>query len=152
MTNLCEMSRALGVPRNTLQFWLDNPARFDPYYDHIAVVRALAGDMDVYDNLTHFERRLVVALLERAFAVGEPLRDRFPFDRWEGIHKAIKTRRDRLLDPPKPKQHRIAELRLTPEMCAKAKAMRRDGIDFAIIGRQLGLSRSSVFRAIRAAA
>lgn len=145
------ISQATGVPRSSVSLWIGKPHAFDPYYDPIAIARAMGGDGEVFDRLTTFEYRLVVALLERADTAGSPVSDRFPFSHKEKIRVAVRRRRDRV-EAPRPSHHRIAETKLTPGACAKVKEMRQKGIDFAVIGRQLGLSRSSVFRALKNAA
>jgi hypothetical protein len=58
------ISRKLGIHHDTVSRWLNNPAEFDPYLDEVAITRALAGDVKVYDNLTTFERDEVHALLD----------------------------------------------------------------------------------------
>jgi len=48
----------LGVSRSTVRHWLDNPSRFSPVIDEVAINRALEGDRKVFKNLTAFESKI----------------------------------------------------------------------------------------------
>jgi hypothetical protein len=90
------IARAVGAPRSTVAVWLAKPAFFDPYYDRVAIRRALNGDVSAYRALTYYEYRLVIALLERDNRGGETVTGRFPPEAAEMIETALRKRRNRL--------------------------------------------------------
>lgn len=48
-------AKAAGVSAGNASVWLRNPARFDPYFDEIALSRALSGDLSAFRALTVWE-------------------------------------------------------------------------------------------------
>lgn len=52
------IGKQLGVSRSTVRHWLDNPERFSPAIDEVAIERALGGDRIVFQNLTAFESKI----------------------------------------------------------------------------------------------
>lgn len=48
----------------TIRAVLRDPERYDPVVDEVAVRRALDGDLEVWQNLTHHERRQVLLLVK----------------------------------------------------------------------------------------
>lgn len=50
-----EIADAVGRRERTIWFWLSNPHRYDPYFDEVALERAMNGERKVYDRLTVFE-------------------------------------------------------------------------------------------------
>jgi hypothetical protein len=149
--SLNKMSKVIGVHRSSIHLWLSDPSAYDPYYDRVAIERAVAGDAGAYDGLTVFERGLVDALLERSDTEENPATARFPKGYRDKVQHAIARRRARVEQGARRKARKIAPTKLTPEVCAKAKALRQQGRDFAVIGEVLGISRASVFRALNAA-
>jgi hypothetical protein len=51
-----EISRVIDVSKSQVRVWIQNPQRFSPYIDEIAVKRALDGDRKVYENLSRVEQ------------------------------------------------------------------------------------------------
>lgn len=50
------IGRKVDIDAETVRRWLNNPARFDPVHDEVALKRAIEGERRVYDNLTLWER------------------------------------------------------------------------------------------------
>ena len=48
----------------TVRDVVSNPERYDPVVDEVAVRRAMDGDREVWQNLTHHERRQVLLLVK----------------------------------------------------------------------------------------
>lgn len=143
------IARELGVARSAVAGWFKEPETFDPFYDRVAIQRALKGDGEVFANLTVYERRLVVGLLERSETPEEAASERFPLQYAERVSKAVNRRRRAVDGVARPSHHRIATTKLTPDVRQRVKKMRQGGIDFEVIAEVLDLSRSSVFRALR---
>lgn len=51
-----EIAKIVGVPRNKIYKWLNDPDSYSPFVDEVAIVRALDGEREVYENLTRHER------------------------------------------------------------------------------------------------
>lgn len=51
-----QIAREVGVDSDTVRRWLTHPQKFDPYYDEVALSRALEGETDVINRLTNWER------------------------------------------------------------------------------------------------
>lgn len=51
------------VPTELIRTWLNNPGKFSPYIDEVAVKRAIEFDFYVVDNLTVDEMALVIRKL-----------------------------------------------------------------------------------------
>lgn len=51
-----QIADEVGVKWDTVQRWLSQPAKYDPYIDEVAVRRAIDGDGAVYAALTIWER------------------------------------------------------------------------------------------------
>jgi predicted transcriptional regulator len=50
-----EIARRVDIDSDTVRRWITNPTKFDPYYDEVALMRALEGERKVYDRLTYWE-------------------------------------------------------------------------------------------------
>lgn len=146
------IAKALGIRPIAVERWFNQPETYDPYYDEVAVERALQGDAAVYDSLTIFEYRLVVALLERADTDEEPASNRFPEGHRERVRLAIRRRRKELGQGVRPKHCKIAETKLTTDVRRRVLEMRQRGTAFEAIAFELGISRRTVFRALDRAA
>jgi hypothetical protein len=62
------IGKQLGVSRSAVRHWLDNPDRFSPVIDDVAIRRALEGDRTVFQNLTAFETKI---FWEKSVAVSD---------------------------------------------------------------------------------
>lgn len=54
-TSVPDIARKLDVSVNTINLWWDNPQKYSPFIDWVAVGRAAEGELSVYDALTVFE-------------------------------------------------------------------------------------------------
>lgn len=61
--SLTKTAEILGTSRETITYWVRQPAKFDPYLDDIAIERALLGERKVFENLTRWEEMEVLARL-----------------------------------------------------------------------------------------
>jgi len=62
-----KISKETGVPYSTARSFLLCPERYDPYFDEVALERALKGDKEVFENLTIYEMR---EFMTRSLALG----------------------------------------------------------------------------------
>ncbi len=51
-----QIAKSCGVGTQTAYVWLNNPNKYEPYIDEVAVMRAREGDQKVIDNLSVWER------------------------------------------------------------------------------------------------
>lgn len=49
------IARAVNIDSDTVRRWIVDPTHFDPYYDEVALKRALEGERKVYDALSYWE-------------------------------------------------------------------------------------------------
>ena len=81
---LGEARELVDVSHSVASRWVNNPSKYDPYLDEIAITRALAGEKNVYESLTVWERR---AFLQHLIAEREALFD------WEWSERYSKLRK-----------------------------------------------------------
>lgn len=55
--SLRSIAKDVGINVNTVKRWLNNPAKYSPFYDEVALKRALQGDKSVFENLSLWEKR-----------------------------------------------------------------------------------------------
>lgn len=57
-----------------------NPEMYDTYIDEVAIERAWMGDREVWENMTYWERLVLVTKIEEAYYAGRP-HPRYPGSR-----------------------------------------------------------------------
>ena len=86
--------------------WLNDPGRFDPYFDEVAIERGLRGDIEVIENMTLFEysefldrlgERMIYWERERKFSDGDAdSTGRLLFGKeWDTLRASANARRKR---------------------------------------------------------
>lgn len=150
------IAKKIGVSKNTVTRWFTRPEDFDWYIDEVAVKRAIQGDLAVYDRLTVFERMEVWTKLSEGPSDREDgMWIRFG-DRADRIYAAVKqwdeSRYVRPRASEKPGYIARSRTRIrTPELVAKVKALRQEGLVFRDIASRLGITYDTARRAGNAA-
>jgi hypothetical protein len=81
------IGRTLGVDRRVVGHWFNEPEKFDPYFDEVALERALAGERKVFDALTIYEADEFYRRVEERFE-REPYDNKIHYPEYEGTGAA----------------------------------------------------------------
>jgi DNA-binding NarL/FixJ family response regulator len=151
-----QIARDLQVRVGTLRNWFSDPD-MDLHLDEIAIERAVAGDIPVYDALTYYEREEVLSILVEKFD-GIDFKERFggSADRILGaVHNmrerdAVRAKRAARAPVARPKG--VTVKKRGPEFDARVAQLHRDGTAAPDIALEVGVSLTTVRRVLKSAA
>jgi len=171
--NNSQVAKATGTTREQVRRWWSFPEKYSPYLDEIAIERAINGDRKVFEALTDFERHeFWMRFIKRANSVDlELVKQDNNGGNWtnpyltmmqsalgmsgkaltSAMHCAKETA-ERRAAPVKPVRRGPGRnSKLTEEEQAETIAAVQGGESQRSVAQRFGVSRSCVWRVVRAA-